>query len=74
MYLNALDIIVRIVPGFGYLPIIVGHDRETGKTEEYYRGEMKATTEAAFSAAATYLQLRGLDVAVEDFMQRAGER
>lgn len=56
MHINSLDYVVRIVPRYGYLPLVVAHDRTTGKTHEYYRGEFKATAEEALTNAVETAQ------------------
>jgi hypothetical protein len=45
-----LDIIIRTVPNYGYLPII------TVDGEEKYRGEFKSTAALALSAAEAMLE------------------
>lgn len=47
---NSFDFVVRFVPHYGFLPIIVIHDRADGKTRELYRGEFKPTAIDALAA------------------------
>lgn len=44
------DIVVRFVPHYGYLPIVIAYD-EKHSSEEVYRGEFKKTSDDAFKRA-----------------------
>ena len=47
--MESIDIIVRYVEGYGYLPLVI--DRVTG--EDLYAGEFRETPLIAFTHAAT---------------------
>lgn len=71
MHLNSLDIVIRFVPNYGYLPLIVGHDRSGEKTREFFRGSFAKSPELAFFAATEILpQVATDEPPVEAFLER----
>ena len=41
------ELIIRHVPGYGYLPIVRDVDLETGRQQEIYRGDFRKSANLA---------------------------
>lgn len=72
--INSIDLVVRLVPRYGYLGLIIAHDRtnEQFANHEYYRtGDFKKTEVEALQAAKDMLQeIRSYTPPVDAFLKR----